>query len=568
MSQALQTSATGINVGQQQINVIANNVANINTVAFKSANMTFETLFSNTLSHGSAATKDGGGTNPMQIGLGVKVGGISRNFNSGSFVNTGRDTDVMISGNGYFVVQDEDGKQYYTRDGVFSVDSDGNLVTQSGMKVVGASTPYSGTASNVTVRVPTNLKASVTNSSADVVNGKTISDLNMVSISSGKFNVLVASDSDNTIVNSKKITDLNNVLVNSGNFEITLNDADGAPQTLSFMVDAMDTTANNVADWKAVVDAYNADTGKADVTLSFEVTADGKLKISGQGINAMRDVTTNLLAETGLSVDSLTSKVLDTDGVPRKIEFNVNANDTMGNNIASWNRAVANYNVANGTNIDLNFSITGDGQLKLDCSKALDFEPIDTNILAETKISPKNLTSITLNKSAVIQDLLDYNDADGIAVSSVTIIDENGILSCSYSDGSNLTTQINEDNVAEWRYTTPDGTIITGTDVTPKGSINVNSNMIIELASFVNETGLVSINNNLWQWAPDAGETFYGMAGEMAFGSLESGGYEGSNVDIAIELSNMITAQRMIQMNSRVFGTASSVMETLAYLGQ
>ena len=54
----------------------------------------------------------------------------------------------------------------------------------------------------------------------------------------------------------------------------------------------------------------------------------------------------------------------------------------------------------------------------------------------------------------------------------------------------------------------------------------------------------------------------------MAFGTIESGGYEGSNVDIAFELSNMITAQRMIQMNSRVFSTASSVMETLAYLGQ
>ena len=50
--------------------------------------------------------------------------------------------------------------------------------------------------------------------------------------------------------------------------------------------------------------------------------------------------------------------------------------------------------------------------------------------------------------------------------------------------------------------------------------------------------------------------------------AIESGGYEGSNVDIAAELSNMITAQRMIQMNSRVFSTASSVMETLAYLGQ
>ena len=58
------------------------------------------------------------------------------------------------------------------------------------------------------------------------------------------------------------------------------------------------------------------------------------------------------------------------------------------------------------------------------------------------------------------------------------------------------------------------------------------------------------------------------MAGEMAFGTIESGGYEESNVDIAYELSNMISAQRMIQMNSRVFSTSSEVMQQLAYLVQ
>ena len=453
MSQALQTASTGINAGQQQINVIANNVANINTVAYKSANMTFETLFSNTLSHGSAATKSGGGTNPKQIGLGVKIGGISRNFEIGTFVNTGRDTDVMISGNGYFVVQDTDGKQYYTRDGVFTTDSDGNLVTSSGMKVVGATTPYSGTASNTTVRIPTNIKAEVTNSTDDVVAGKAMKDLNSVAISSGDFNVNITTGPDVTT-------------------------------TVKLTVDSDATVAANIADWKA--------------------------KLADAGIDA--------------------------------------------------------------TQFDVNLLADGENEGKISFSKgddiAIEFEPLTTNFFAETRISDTSLTSGVLNQNVVIQDLLDYNDPAGIAVSSVTIIDENGILSCSYSDGSNLTTQINEENFAEWKYTSPDGTIITGLDVITKGSINVNSNMIIELASFVNEEGLVSINNNLWQWGPDAGEIFYGMAGEMAFGSLESGGYEGSNVDIATELSNMITAQRMIQMNSRVFGTASSVMETLAYLGQ
>ena len=125
------------------------------------------------------------------------------------------DTDVMISGNGYFVVQDGDGKQYYTRDGVFTTDSDGNLVTQSGMKVVGATAPYSGTASNVTVRIPTNLKASITDSSTDDVNAKIISELNVVNIS-------------------------------SGDFYINLKDAAGDPQKILFTVDANDTVENNI----------------------------------------------------------------------------------------------------------------------------------------------------------------------------------------------------------------------------------------------------------------------------------------------------------------------------------
>ena len=458
MSQALHTASTGINAGQQQINVIANNVANINTVAYKSANMTFETLFSNNLSYGSAATKEGGGTNPMQIGLGVKIGGISRNFNIGTFVNTGRDTDVMISGNGYFVVQDADGKQYYTRDGVFTTDSDGNLVTQSGMKVVGATAPYSDTASSQTVKIPTNLKANVTPTTGDNLNTKLLGALNNSSIS-------------------------------SGDFDITVYDMDGNPigQKMTLTVDPSKTVGQNITAFNAkLTESFANPDGSTTPYVQAELTADGLI----------------------------------------------------------------NFKLADPTNTKLVF------------------DPQGTNFLAETGISNKNYKSDVLNYDAVIQDLLDYNDPNGIAVSSVTIIDENGILAASYSDGSQLTTQINADGEAEWKYTTPDGIIISGEDVEAKGSISKNSNFIIELASFVNEEGLVSVNNNLWEWGADAGEIFYGMAGEMAFGSLESGGYEGSNVDIATELSNMITAQRMIQMNSRVFGTASSVMETLAYLGQ
>ena len=93
------------------------------------------------------------------------------------------------------------------------------------------------------------------------------------------------------------------------------------------------------------------------------------------------------------------------------------------------------------------------------------------------------------------------------------------------------------------------------------GILLTSLNSIFDMIFLNSLNNKVSINQNLWEWGPDVGEIYYGMAGEMAFGQIESGGYEGSNVDIAFELSNMITAQRMIQMNSRVFSTASSVME-------
>ena len=351
MSQALQTASTGINAGQQQINVIANNVAYINTVAYKSANMTFETLFSNTLSHGSAATKEGGGTNPMQIGLGVKIGGISRNFETGTFVNTGRDTDVMISGNGYFVVQDSDGSQYFTRDGVFTTDSDGNLVTQSGMKVVGATSPYSGSPSSSTVRIPTNLKTTVTPSNAESVGGKKISELNEVAISSGKFNILIPIESDNATVAGKKLNELSEVAITEGDFTVTIN---GVAQPFKFNVDPELTMDANMQNWKKVIDDYNT-ANDPDVDLAFSLNG-GKLQVNCSEDLTFNTLGTNLLAQTGITNDNRTSSILDMGQTP--ITFNVDAQDTMSNNVKSWNQIVENYNAVTADDINLEFKIT------------------------------------------------------------------------------------------------------------------------------------------------------------------------------------------------------------------
>ena len=137
MSQALFTSMTGLNTAQQAISVVSNNVANINTTAYKSADARFSTLFSNTLSAGNAPSATQGGTNPKQIGLGVKLSGITRNFEVGSYLSTGVSGDSMISGSGYYTVMDANGAIYLTRDGGFTLDANGDMITSNGLKVLG-----------------------------------------------------------------------------------------------------------------------------------------------------------------------------------------------------------------------------------------------------------------------------------------------------------------------------------------------------------------------------------------------------------------------------------------------
>lgn len=199
MSQALYTSMSGINAGTRQIEVVSNNVANINTTAFKSSSINFADVYSTTISYGSVASGASGGTNPIQIGVGVKTSAITKDFSNGSVVSTGKATDLMIQGKGFFAVKSTDNQIFYTRAGDFSWDNKGNLVTSAGYKVLGTSTISSNAASSDTVKVPTSVVASVEGNTS--IGTKKVTELNALStnITQGTFTV-----SDGT--NKKTIT--------------------------------------------------------------------------------------------------------------------------------------------------------------------------------------------------------------------------------------------------------------------------------------------------------------------------------------------------------------------------
>jgi flagellar hook protein FlgE len=136
MLRSLFTGISGLRTHQQMMDVTGNNIANVNTTGFKSSTAVFQDTLSQMVTGSSAPQAGLGGTNPAQVGLGVQLAGISTNFLQGSAQVTGKNTDLMISGDGFFVV-DNKGVQMYTRAGAFSFDADGRLVNPSGMVVQG-----------------------------------------------------------------------------------------------------------------------------------------------------------------------------------------------------------------------------------------------------------------------------------------------------------------------------------------------------------------------------------------------------------------------------------------------
>ncbi len=127
MLRSLFSGISGLRSHQTMLDVTGNNIANVNTTGFKASQIQFQDTLSQMLNAASGAQDGVGGQNPAQVGLGVQVAGITTNFTQGAAQLTGRSTDMMISGDGFFVVR-QGTQQFYTRAGSFDFDSTGQMV--------------------------------------------------------------------------------------------------------------------------------------------------------------------------------------------------------------------------------------------------------------------------------------------------------------------------------------------------------------------------------------------------------------------------------------------------------
>ncbi|GAA0708987.1 flagellar hook-basal body complex protein [Paraclostridium ghonii] len=142
MLKSMYSGISGMKSNQTKMDVVGNNVANVGTTAFKKSTTRFSDALNQTIIYSSVPGGGAGdpnvlgGVNPGQVGIGTKVSGIFRNMLQGAIQPTGRPTDIAIDGDGFFVVSVGPNQEAYTRDGSFTIDKNGNLVTSDGYKVL------------------------------------------------------------------------------------------------------------------------------------------------------------------------------------------------------------------------------------------------------------------------------------------------------------------------------------------------------------------------------------------------------------------------------------------------
>jgi flagellar hook protein FlgE len=240
MSQAFYSAIGGMAAGQTKVNVVADNVANMNTVGFKASSVNFSDVYYRTSSTGQAPSGRMGGVNPKQIGIGVQTASLTRDFSAGTTLTTGKATDLSIQGSSFFTVASPTVEILYTRAGNFTVDANGNLVLPNGYKAIGTDRLLQTTSSTTPIKIPT-LVNTVTNAS------------------------------ESAHMDTKKLVEMNGAEIATGSFSVTYEDSTSTAQTQVFVITADTTMAQLKADL-ATVPGFTVSTANGKLSIDVDET--------------------------------------------------------------------------------------------------------------------------------------------------------------------------------------------------------------------------------------------------------------------------------------------------------
>lgn len=600
LTSALYTGLSGLNANQFRIDTIGDNVANVNTTAFKASRSVFQTQFSQTFSAGSPPSTTSGGTNPTQIGLGSVLGSIQRSFTPGSIETTGVPTDLAIEGNGFFVVDTASGDRFFTRDGTFKLSASNFLVTQDGALVKGYGTDenfniISGTLTNLEIPLGTLSAARATTTAKFVGNlSPTLTNPDAVSNVGTKGTLLysaplyldAAATTPIAADGSDLLTDLydqdGNKLFEVGDVLATTSSLQRGGRTVpaaSFTV----TATSSLADYltfltgKIAIDGTGTPVNNPGWTISDGSTIDPAapgydlLVDLGNGVPDPADVPPagtiiiegNIGTENRLSIGR--NGITSTGAVVSPFAFTIPVDRLSANWDADGQSASTTATVYDslGTEVRLNLtavlidtSDNGDtwefftwSEHDTDLSRVLSNGTITFDADGQFKSVVGNQIVVNRQNTGAVNPLgltLDFTQMTGL-----TDNQGNQELKLKEADG------FGAGSLSSYSVG-PDGRIV--------GSFTNGLTRTlgqIALAVFSNPEGLVSGTNNTFQAGPNAGVAIITTPETLGAGKILSGSLELSNVDLSREFIGLITASTGFSAASRVISTSNDLLNEL-----
>ncbi len=547
MMKSLYSGVAGMKTHNQRMDVIGNNVSNVNTTGYKTSTVTFKDVYYQTKAGASSGNATQGGTNPTQIGYGSSLGTVNQIMTQSGFTYSDSVYDCAIEGEGFFQVIDESGNIFYTRSGVFSVDSYGNLVDANGYIVLGTSGD------------PTNVETG----------------------QSQRINLYVP-PVDNNIASATKVVNGYGVTISAstfgeeGNIAFTIVDSDIAYATKSGdnLTIYMDLSQDFGA---AAFEEIDEDSTNEEIQAAF----DAALLEFQEAINEAIQKGGVELEEGVLPIN------FEMDSMPAPDEILA---QQAGNTLTY-------YNPDDAEAIDLQLKFTADTAGEFANKYEINIKTLSTMEEGTAKAKWKDdVLTITIPETGVTLDALQeaINDAaGGDPNKNITVEEVEGDISAfdfgAQLDGATerLGLEQGSDNffsdlaVALSTVNLADGRTAGEQTVADLETVAIDANGVIygrhpvhgelrlgriDIVTFVNPTGLDQVGTSLWRDSLASGDPEVKIAGTDGSGEIVSGALEMSNVDLAQEFSDMIITQRGYQANSRIITVSDTMLEELVNL--
>lgn len=560
MQSALYTGISGLNANMSNLSVIGNNISNVNTVGFKGSRVTFGDVLSQTLS-------GGGGTN--QVGLGVVMSSIQKVFTQGAFESTGNALDLAISGNGFYMVNDPVlDTRYYTRAGQFTTDKEGFIVNPEGMRLQGYMADSAGTFQNTITDLQLSTKIIAPNATTSAL-------LNANLDSNAPINGFVF----RTGVNDDITFDIGGTpytrsLVTDGGL------ISGAAATADQVSAAIRAVLQGAASGNTYAVSYDDQTGKFTIandsgntgTLDFDMEAASSTAASllGYATNP-----TGPLAPDGSTYTSdAAGGDFDLANAGNTSNFSVPLTfyDTLGNDhtVTMYFRKDSLGSTGNTWEwfavVDGSESLSGETEIQaqsrvtFDSSGALHSEdPIDYTHYSVSNPGGTSATGFDFTGGAGVSQTIAFDFGASITEGGTgtngttqygTASGVSKLIQDGYSSGTLQRIAINQDGVVQGIFS--NGKALSLAQVL--------------LADFPSPTSLSSAGMNLYSETFDSGQPLVGAPGTSGMGLVQAETLELSNVDLAREFVNMITAQRGFQANSKIITTTDELLMELVNL--